>query len=104
MLILHKVFTLWLMMAVVKWSNGFFYNRTTSLSALDNDTMFDATNEAVASSNDNATEKFIGKRSTDALEASGFTTSNQIDDSNQYTYLNIGVLMASHLGKYSVAL
>lgn len=100
MLILHKVFTLWLMMAVVKWSNGFFYNRTTSLSALDTD----ATHDIVASYIENTTEKIIGKRSTDAIEATAFTTSNQIDDSNQYTYLNIGVLMASHLGKYYIAL
>lgn len=102
MLILHKVFTLWLMMAVVKWSNGFFYNRTTSLLALDNDTILEATLETVASYVDNGTEKFISKRSTDAIEAAAFTTSNQIDDSNQYTYLNIGVLMASHLGKYFI--
>lgn len=97
MLVLYKAPTLWLLMVVVKWSNGAFYNRAAGLSVLDNDTLFDATHETFASHTDNVTDKFTVKRSTDAARAA-FTTSHRIDDANRYTYLNIGVLMASHLG------
>lgn len=98
MLVLYKASSLWLLIAVVKWSNGAFYNRTPGLSVLDNDTLFDATHETFASHTDNVTDKFTVKRSTDTTRV-GFTTSHRIDDANRYTYLNIGVLMASHLGK-----
>lgn len=98
MLVLHKVLTLSLIMAIVEWSDGFFYNRNISLSYSDNDTLLNATHQPFDSYIDNATDKSIEKRSSDAMV--GFTPSNRIDDTNQYTYLNIGVLMASHLGKY----
>lgn len=98
MLVLHKVLTISLIMAVVKWSDGFFYHRIANLSAFENDTLLDATHEPFASNIENTTDKSIDKRSSDAMV--DYTPSNRIDDTNQYTYLNIGVLMASHLGKY----
>lgn len=99
MRVLHKALTLWLLMAVVKWSNGAFYNRAAALSVLDTDTSSGAPHQTFANHTDNVIDKFTTKRSTDAATA-GFTTTHRIDDANRYTYLNIGVLMASHLGKF----
>lgn len=49
---------------------------------------------------DNNAEKSIDKRSNRATVATTekATTAFKLDADNQYTYLNIGVLMASHLG------
>lgn len=105
MMILCKMFSLWLLMAIVKWSNGIFYGESTHLPLFNDDMMFDL-NDTIANNEDNNVEKFIEKRSTVAVASSpppsasltALTSSHQIDGDNEYTYLNIGVLMASHLG------
>lgn len=98
------MFALWLLMAIVKCSNGILYGESTHLPLFNDDTMFDL-NDTTANNEDNNVEKFIEKRSTVAVAASpasasltGRISSHQIDGDNEYTYLNIGVLMASHLG------
>lgn len=55
--------------------------------ALDNDTLY----ENVTASDETTTERQIYKRSTSTLK---------LDLDTEFTYLNIGVLMASHLGEF----
>lgn len=67
-----------------------FYDGSSHLfdsDALDNDTLY----ENVTAFDETTTERQIYKRSTSTLK---------LDLDTEFTYLNIGVLMASHLGEF----
>lgn len=81
------------MLASCQWivcENSFYKSSSHQFDsdALDNDTMY----ENVTAFDEVTTERLVYKRSTSTLK---------LDIDTEITYLNIGVLMASHLGEYS---
>lgn len=83
---------LYLVVFVCRWvfgENNFYDNLSHQfdLDALDNDTMY----ENVSTFDEITTERQMYKRSTSTIK---------LEMDTEFTYLNIGVLMASHLGEY----
>lgn len=97
-----------LLITMIKWSNGMIYHESTQMpsNSLNDELAFElndaiGNNETTIAFDNNNTEKYIDKRSTVATAAVAAATPTKLDTDNGYTYLNIGVLMASHLGKYT---
>lgn len=85
-MICNKIVNLFVIL-IIKWCNGRLYDNSVQqfdVNSFENDTELNGTIELENS------ERFHEKRSTSVIK---------LDSDNGYTYLNIGVLMASHLGE-----
>lgn len=105
MMIVFKVFILWSLIILTKWSNCSRFDKPTT--TFNDDTQIEINNTI----NNNNVNKFSEIRSTTAMLTLSSTESNtmkiqsttvssviKLEGDSGYTFLNIGVLMASHLG------
>lgn len=97
-MIVCKVLNLWLLISIIKWSNCISFMRPTQSS------IFDEThNTELNNTIENNFKTFTDKHSLTTMSAATYkintaVSSIELDTNTNYTYLNIGVLMASHLG------